>query len=123
MQTFAPASVSSAALYGMASNASTLYAHQSENVEALAPCDGDLGGDLVALQDVLERLDPHAVFLGGAEQHQDLVAPVAVAVDPDRAVEDPGQGLEPQVGPRGGGPAFAESFFARPPRTRPRSAR
>ncbi len=62
---------------------------------------GDLGGDLVAFQHVLERLDPHAVLLGRAQEHQDLVAAVAVAVDLDRAVEDTRQRLQPQVDARG----------------------
>ena len=73
---------------------------------------GDLGGDLVALQDVLERLDPDAVPLGQPQEHQDLVAPVAVAVDLDRAVEDPGQGLEPEVAARRG-PAASSSVGLR----------
>ena len=36
--TFTPTSVISAALYGMASIPSNVYAHQSEKVDALAPC-------------------------------------------------------------------------------------
>ena len=61
----------------------------------------DLGGDLVALEDVLERLDLDAVALGGAQQHQDLVAAVAMTVNLDRSLDDLGQGLEPQIPARG----------------------
>ena len=80
---------------------------------------GDLGGDLVALEDVLERLHLDAVALGRAQEHQDLVAAVAVAVDLDRSVQDPRQGLEPQVA-RGGGPAVVLVLLplARSPSTR-----
>ena len=61
----------------------------------------DLGGDLVALEDVLERLDLDAVALGGAQQHQDLVAAVAMTVNLDRSLDDLGQGLEPKIPARG----------------------
>ena len=81
----------------------------------------DLGGDLVAFQDVLERLDPHAVLLGRAQEHQDLVAAIAVAVDLDRAVEDAGQGFQPQVDARRRAePGCVGRLVSRPSCIRPR---
>src|SRR5205823_5430995 len=53
--------------------------------------------DLVSLQDVLERLDLEAESVRDTEQHQDFVGPVAVAVNLDVALEDVGEGFEPQV--------------------------
>ena len=110
MQTLAPASVSRAALIRDRVVRLDLVGPPVGEGRGAGPVGGDLGGDLVALQHVLERLHPHAVFLGRAQQHQDLVAAIAVAVDLDRAVEDAGQGLEPQVDARAAGRACAASL-------------
>ena len=56
--------------------------------------------DLVAFEDVLERLDFEAEVVGGAEQHEDFVGPVAVAMDLEIALEYVGQRFQPQVAPR-----------------------
>ena len=59
---------------------------------------GDLVGDLVPLEHVLERRDRHAELLGRAQHLQDLVLAVRVAVDLALALEDLRDGLELQVG-------------------------
>src|SRR5690606_23605873 len=57
--------------------------------------------DLVPLQHVLEGSDPEAEVLRDAAEHEDLVLPVAVAVDEPVASEDLGEGFELQVAARG----------------------
>ena len=61
---------------------------------------GDLLGDLVALQHVLQRRDAEADFLGQPQQHQDLVGAIAVRVDQAPALEHLHQRFELQVAPR-----------------------
>ena len=61
---------------------------------------GDLGGDLVAFQDVLQRLDLEAEAVGDAQQHEDFVGAVAVAVDLQVARENVGQRFQAQVAAR-----------------------
>lgn len=58
---------------------------------------GHLMGHLVALQDVLERGDLEPEALRGAQQHQDFVGAVAVAVHVDGAFEDADQSIQAQV--------------------------
>ena len=100
-QTLTPASCSRAAqLNGMASAASILYAHQSLKGEQLAPCSAISGRDLVAFQDVLQRPDLEAEAVGHAQQHEDLVGAVAVAMDLQVARQHVGQRLQPQVAAR-----------------------
>ena len=80
---------------------------------------GNLGGDLIALEYVLQRLDLEAEVLGLTQQHQDLVGTIAVAVHHDRGLKNALQSLESNVAAGGsrvlalgdgrvvGGPLFA----------------
>ena len=61
---------------------------------------GDLRGDLVAFEHVLQRLDLETEAVGDAEQHEDLIGPVAVAMHLQIALEDIGQRFKPQVSAR-----------------------
>ena len=58
---------------------------------------GDLRGDLVAFEHVLQRLDLETEAVGDAEQHEDLIGPVAVAMPLQIALENVGEGFKPQV--------------------------
>ena len=66
-----------------------------------APRPGSVGGDrlrdLVALQHVLEGPDGEAEILGEADEHQDLVLAITVAVDEALAVEDLDERVELEV--------------------------
>ena len=107
MQTATPASVSSAALKGMASNASTLYAHQSANDETLAPCAAISAAILYPSRACWSERILIAVAVGQAQEHQDFVEPIAVRMDLDRPVEDADEGLQAEVAPgRGAGVAL-----------------
>ena len=78
----------------------------------MAPWAAISGGDLVAFEHVLQRLDLEAEAVGDAQQHQDFVGAVAVAVDLQVALEDVGQGFQAQVAARfDGGLAVAFGFF------------
>ena len=57
----------------------------------------ELLGDLVPLEDVLERADPEAEVLGDPHQHEDLVLTVAVTVNQTITRQDLGQRLEFKV--------------------------
>ena len=61
---------------------------------------GDLLGDLVALEHVLEGRDLEAHLVGEPDQHQDLVGAVAVRVHEPLAFEDLDQRLELQIAAR-----------------------
>jgi hypothetical protein len=76
-----------------------LYIHQSENVDAPRRA-RHLVGDAVAFEHVRERVDPEAVALGDAHEHQDLVGAVRVRVHADAAFHDVHERLEPQVAAR-----------------------
>ena len=61
------------------------------------PVYGHLLRDLVALQHVLERVDPEAEVLGDPHEHQDLITPVRVGVDQDVSRHDIHEGFQTQV--------------------------
>ena len=54
-------------------------------------------GNLVPFQDVLEGRNANSEFLTRAQQRQDLVLPITVAVDPPLALEDLLERFEFQV--------------------------
>ena len=58
---------------------------------------GDLVGDLVALQHVVQGPDAEAEVLRSTQQHQDLVGPVAVAVDDQLALHHLHEGVQANV--------------------------
>ena len=64
---------------------------------------GDLVGHLVAFEDVLEGGDADVEGLHGAEEGEDFVLAIGVAMDEAGALEDLGEGLEFEVATRGGG--------------------
>ena len=51
---------------------------------------GDLGRNLVTFQHVLQRLHAEAKTLGDAQEHEDLVGSIAMAVDLEIPLEDVG---------------------------------
>src|SRR4051812_13688229 len=61
---------------------------------------GDLRGDFVTLKDVLQRFDFETKPVGHAEEHEDLIPAVAMAMDLEVAAKDVGQGFEAQVAAR-----------------------
>ncbi len=61
---------------------------------------GDLLGDHVAFEHVLERGDLEAHLFGEPDEHQDLVGAIAVGVHEPLAFEDLDQGFELQIAPR-----------------------
>ncbi len=70
---------------------------------ATGPVSGDLRRDLVTFQNMLERLHFEAEAIGDAQQHQDFVGPVTMAMNLERAVEDVGERLQAQIAPWGHG--------------------
>ena len=74
---------------------------------------GELLGDFVALQDVLEGRDPESELLGEAKELKDLVGPVRVGVNQALAAKNLGEGLQLQVPSRRHGVALALGFVGR----------
>ena len=71
---------------------------------------GDLVGDLVAFEHVLEGRDLEAELVGDPQQHQDFVGAIGVRVDQPLALEDLDQRLELQIAAR---PATSSPAFFR----------
>src|SRR5215212_11832552 len=61
---------------------------------------GDLTGDFVAFEDVLQLADLESQLVGEIEQHHDLVRAVAVRMDVDVAAQDVGHRLHQDVAAR-----------------------
>ncbi len=66
---------------------------------ARAGC-GDLVGDFVTFQDVLEGADFEAEFIRDANEHQDFIGAIAVGVDVALAFEDFNERIEADVAAR-----------------------